>query len=254
MALGGDSHVQVVDGALQIGPLRKGSAMAFGGPCPTPTDAMVFLGRAAIGDKAQAAEAIAGLARQLGQPPQQTAARILSEACDSIAAQVRRMVAEVNGKPVYTIHELLEGKALVPRQLIVVGGPAPYIADQIGASLGIAAVVPDNSDVINASGAAMARTTVELNLTADTEAQIMSVAEQGEQLKIPKRFRMDDVVAAGRERLERIARAAGAREQDLEIELTECQSFNVIRGFSTAGKNIRVRLQIKPGLIKHEPV
>jgi hypothetical protein len=136
-------------------------------------------------------------------------------------------------------------------ELIVVGGPAPYMAEEIGALLGIPATVPENSDVINASGAAMARTTVELNLIADTDAQVMSVAELGEQIEISGDFTVDAVVAAGRERLERIARAAGARAEDLEIELTECQSFNVIRGFATSGKNIRVRLQIKPGLIKH---
>lgn len=254
MALGGDSHVQVVDGRLQIGPERKGSAMAFGGPCPTPTDALIFLGRADMGDQAKAAEAMAALARQLDGSPRQTAESILKQTCESIAGHVRRMVADVNGKPVYTIHELLEGKELVPRQLIVVGGPAPYLADQVGSLLGMPAVVPDDSDVINASGAAMARTTVELNLTADTETRIMCFAEEGERVKIPHRFSVDDVAAAGRERLLRIARDAGASEEDLEIELTECQSFNVIRGFSTAGKNIRVRLQIKPGLIKHEPV
>jgi N-methylhydantoinase A len=152
------------------------------------------------------------------------------------------------------VHELLEEKTLAPKRLIVVGGPAPYVADQIGALLGIPAVVPEHSDVINASGAAMARTTVELNLTADTEAQVLSVAELGEQVRISGRFTEKDVIAAGRERLDRIARAAGAREQDLEIEVTDCQSFNVIRGFATSGKNIRVRLQIKPGLISHETV
>ena len=46
IALGGDSAVRVVDGELVIGPERKGPAMAYGGPSPTPTDALFVLGRA----------------------------------------------------------------------------------------------------------------------------------------------------------------------------------------------------------------
>lgn len=252
MALGGDSHVQVVNGALQIGPERKGSAMAFDGPVPTPTDALIVLGLADIGDKAKALRAMEILATTLQKTPQQVAQSIVDSMCASIAAKVRHMISEVNSKPVYTIHELLEGKTLNPQQLIAVGGPAPYLAKQVGELLQLPAVVPENSDVINASGAAMARTTVELNLLADTESQQLSFAEDGRKVQISSRATVDDIVAIGQERLLEIARAAGARDEDLEVEVADCQSFNVIHGYATTGKNIRVRLQIKPGLIKHE--
>jgi N-methylhydantoinase A len=252
MALGGDSHVQVVHGALQIGPERKGSAMAFDGPVPTPTDALIVLGLADIGDKAKALRAMESLAITLQQTPEQVAKTIVDSMCTSIAAKVTQMVSEVNSKPVYTIHELLEGKTLHPQQLIAVGGPAPYLAKQVGELLKLPAIVPENSDVINASGAAMARTRVELNLLADTESQQLSFAEDGRKVKISSRATVDDIVAIGQERLLEIARAAGARDEDLEVEVADCQSFNVIHGYATTGKNIRVRLQIKPGLIKHE--
>jgi len=41
----------------------------------------------------------------------------------------------------------------------------------------------------------------------------------------------------------------GAHEEDLEIEIIEDQEFNMVRDFYTTGKNIRVKLQVKPGLI-----
>ncbi len=252
MALGGDSHVQIVDGALQIGPERKGSAMAFDGPVPTPTDALIVLGLADIGDKAKALRAMESLASILQQTPNQVAKAIVESMCASIAAKVTQMVSEVNSKPVYTIHELLEGKTLHPQQLIAVGGPAPYLAKQVGELLALPAVVPENSEVINASGAAMARTTVELNILADTESQQLIFAEDGRKMQISARTTVDDVVEIGQARLLEIARAAGARDEDLEVEVADCQSFNVIHGYATTGKNIRVRLQIKPGLIKHE--
>lgn len=251
IGIGGDSHVRVENGKLLIGPERRGSAMAFDGPVPTPTDAMIVLGLADIGDKDKAAKAMDAIAGQLGQTREQAAQAILDGACTSIADKVRAMIAEVNGKPVYTIHELLEGRKLNPKKMIAVGGPAPYMARRMEEILGITAVVPQNSEVINASGAAMARTTVELNLIADTEAKTLSIAEEGLQAEIPKNFTEDDVIEVGKERLIMKAREAGASEADIEVEVADCQSFNVVRGFNTTGKNIRVRLQIKPGLIKH---
>lgn len=251
IAIGGDSHVRVEDGKLLIGPERKGSAMAFDGPVPTPTDAMIVLGLADIGNKEKATAAIAAVAKDLGKPLQETAQAIMDLACATIAAKVRSMIAEVNSKPVYTIHEMLEGKVLAPVDAIVVGGPAPYMAKQVGELLGMATIVPGDSDVINASGAAMARTTVELTLMADTEERLMSVAEEGVVTDIPRGFSMDDLIEIGREKLENIARIAGAPAEDIEIEVADSQSFNVIRNGSTTGKNFRVRLQIKPGLSKH---
>ena len=42
----------------------------------------------------------------------------------------------------------------------------------------------------------------------------------------------------------------GAVPENLEMEVIEAYQFNMIRGFRTIGKNIRVRVQVKPGLIK----
>lgn len=253
MALGGDSEIKVTGGQLQIGPERKGNAMALDGPMPTPTDAMIVLGRARFGSPEKARDAMALLGRQIGLSAEQTASAVMAQMCEAIAAKVRTMIDEINGKPVYTIHELLEARQLAPAQLIAVGGPAPYLAAQVGELLALPAVVPDHSDVINASGAAMARTTVELNLSADTDAGLMSIAEEGALMEIPHQFTVDDVIEVGKETLLRIANEAGARPEDREVEVTDSQSFNIVRGFSTTGKNIRVRLQIKPGLIRHEP-
>lgn len=248
IGLGGDSRVIVVDGRLVIGPERDGPAMAFGGPTPTPTDAMVVLGRLTSGDADRAHAAMAALGAALGQTAHVVAGAILEAASARIAAAVSALVADVNAQPVYTIHEMLAGGRFRPERLVVVGGPAPGLATDVGAKLGMAVDVPADFDVANALGAALARTTAELTLVADTESGMMSIAETGEQVAISSRFSLDDVVAAGRDRLVALARAAGARDDDLAVEVTERQSFNVVRGFSTTGRNMRVRLQIKPGL------
>jgi hypothetical protein len=51
------------------------------------------------------------------------------------------------------------------------------------------------------------------------------------------------------EKLRERARKLGAREADIEVEIVEDQEFNMVRGFYTTGKNIRLKAQIKPGLI-----
>lgn len=106
--------------------------------------------------------------------------------------------------------------------------------------------------MINASGAATARTTVELNIVADTEAQVLSIAEEGVQQKISNRFTLDDVIELGTEKLVRKAKEAGARDEDIVVEVADSQVFNVVRGYSTIGKTCGSDFRIKPGLIKDE--
>jgi N-methylhydantoinase A len=98
-------------------------------------------------------------------------------------------------------------------------------------------------------GTAMARTTSELSLLADTEQRILTICEDGLQTAIPSRFTMADAVRIGSERLREKVLKMGAAEEDLEIEVVEAQEFNMVRGFNTTGKNMRVKVQIKPGCI-----
>ena len=68
-------------------------------------------------------------------------------------------------------------------------------------------------------------------------------------MPITARFSREDAIKIGMEKLREKAAAMGAEEKDLAIEVVESQEFNMVRGFYTSGKNIRVKLQIKPGLI-----
>ena len=46
------------------------------------------------------------------------------------------------------------------------------------------------------------------------------------------------------------AKSAGAISEKIDAEITEESSFNMVRGFYTSGKDIRVKAQVKPGLIQ----
>lgn len=249
IGLGGDSCVRVDQGRLRIGPDRAGPAAAFGGPGPTPTDAMIMLGLTDIGERAKARDALMPLAEALNCSVERAAQRIYDEACGIIADEVGRVIAEINNQPVYTIHEMLEGKQLQPKILYVVGGPAGPMGPRLGALLNCPVHIPEHPEVANAIGAALARTTAEITVLADTEQKFLSIAEDGYRVAISPRFSREDAIGVGREKLREKAIRMGAAPDDLEIEVVESQEFNMVDQFYTTGKNIRVKLQVKPGLI-----
>ena len=249
IGLGGDSCVRYVNEALAIGPDREGPAAAFGGFCPTPTDAMIVLGLTKIGDREKSVAAIKGIADRMRCPVEEAAQRIFDQSCRIIVAQIKEVIEEINNQPVYTIHEMLEEKTLKPKALHVVGGPAEPMAPYLGRLLNCPVFIPEHAEVANAIGAALARTTAELTILADTEQKMLTIAEEGYQTAIPARFGREDAIRVGRERLREKTVKMGAAEGDIEIEVIENQEFNMVKEFYTTGKNIRVKLQVKPGLI-----
>lgn len=249
IGVGGDSKVQYENEELTIGPERVGPAAAFNGPYPTPTDAMIILGLTDIGDRLMAEAAIARIADKMKTTVEEAAQTIFEQSCQKIASAVTDMIAEINNKPVYTIHEILEGKKVIPQVLYVVGGPAEPMAQRLGELLNCAPFIPRYAEVANAIGAALARTTTEITILADTEKKLLTIVEEGIQQAITSKFSKDDGIFICREKLKERAIKMGAQEKDIEMEIIEDQEFNMVRGYYTTGKNIRLKAQIKPGLI-----
>jgi N-methylhydantoinase A len=255
IGVGGDSAVRLKDGHLSIGPDRMGRAMAFGGPVPTPTDAFSVLGLINDGDRNRAAEGLTPVARALDLSLENAAVAVFEQACRQIMAGAHEMVDRINSKPVYTVHELWEGSEVKPRHIMVLGGPAPQFADKLRTMFdGSVSVVP-HWQVANAVGSALARTTSEVILFADTAQQVAVAAGEHFSREIPPSFKLEDARQLALQLLHDKALRRGANSDYLDLEVTEAYQFNMIRGFHTIGKNIRVRAQIKPGLIRgYDPV
>ena len=255
IGVGGDSVVRVVNGKIQIGPDRLGMAMAYGGPVPTPTDAILFLGVGEGGNPEKTREGIQAVADALGTDLRQAAERIFQQACRKILDEAGRMIERINAKPVYTVHELWEGHRLQPRRILVLGGPAPWFAKGLERLSDSRVEVVPRWAVANAIGAGLARTTCEVVLYADTQRKIATAPEEHFTTAIPATYRQADAVTAALELLRQKAIVRGANPEDLELEVIEAMSFNMVRGFYTTGKNIRVRAQVKPGLIHgYDPI
>ena len=250
IGLGGDSAVTVVAGKLRIGPERHGPAMAYGGPAPTPTDALVVLGEITDGDRGQSENGINSLAKELALSPKEMANRILNDFCQTILSAADNMIMRVNSKPVYTVHELQDGYQIQPHTMSVLGGPARHFAERLGKISAFQVSVVPKWKVANAIGAALARTTCEVSLFADTEQGIAFAPEENFYAKISKDFSKEDAIQQAFDLLRTKAIQKGAQTSDLEMEVIEDQAFNMVRGFNTTGQNIRVKVQVKPGLIQ----
>jgi N-methylhydantoinase A/oxoprolinase/acetone carboxylase beta subunit len=249
IGIGGDSVVKITDGSIRIGPERNGVALAYGGAAPTPTDALFVLGKIDGGDRQKALQGFQDLAAAGGTAPEAFARQVFEQACRGILDEAQALVERINNRPVYTVQEIQESDEIRPTHLLIMGGPAPYFAEQIGKMSDFTVQVVPRWPVANAIGAALARTTCEVTLFADTEIGALRAPEEGFTQQIGKGFTDQDALAKAGELLNQKARQMGAIMPDIEIEMLENQQFNMVRGFLTTGKNIRIRVQVKPGLI-----
>jgi N-methylhydantoinase A/oxoprolinase/acetone carboxylase beta subunit len=249
IGLGGDSAVKVNDGIISIGPERLGPAMAYGGPAPTPTDALFILEDIPDGNRQRAAAGLEPLAKAMGFSVKSFAAEIIDLTCKKILNAARQLVYRINSKPVYTVHELQEGYVVTPETVLVLGGPAPHFAKYLESASNYRVRVVPKWGVANALGAALARTTCQVSFFADTERKVAEAPEENFSQTIDRGFNIDAAIDQAFELLRIKAIERGANVDHLEMEILEKLQFNMVRGFNTVGKNLRVKVQVKPGLI-----
>ncbi len=245
IGLGGDSTVAWHNNTFRIGPERQGTSMAEGGTAPTPTDAMVVLGKLTIGSQQKAARAM--LALSPTQSPEYTASLLLESFAQHISLAVEEMIEEIFARPVYTVAALLHRRRIQPKHVIAIGGPAAALQSFLKEALFLPCTVPANHEVANAIGAARARLTVQANLYADTADRQLSIPEISCLEKIGPAYTMSDA-----EKRLKLAISALVGEMGMqscpEIDFLERLEMNVVRGFSTSGKILTLKAQIRPGL------
>ena len=250
IGLGGDSMVKLNHHGLQIGPERSGAAMAYGGPAPTPTDALFVLGMVTDGDREKSLHGFAPIAKKLNQSIEKLAETVFELTCQNIWKAAQTFIQRINSQPVYTVHEMMEGYKVQPATMLILGGPAAYFAEALGKISNLKVRVVPKWKVANAIGAALARTTCEVVLFADTESQIATAPEEAYFERIERKFKRKDALHLALGLLKKKALKRGANPDFMETEIIEDMEFNMVRGFNTIGKNIRVRVQVKPGLIQ----
>ena len=242
IACGGDSLVQINEGSIQLGPIRKGVAACLGGPAPTPTDALVILGLSKIGDKMLAKESLEPLALELNLSLTEFAEEVIDRFCKKIRLKIEEILKKLNSQAVYTINELLSSKEIEADNLVMIGGPAKALADRLSTELGLAYQLPRESKVANAIGASLAQITQKCTLYADTSQGYYQIPEFELRKQVNTDFNLDQAKEVVKKELKKRVNSEAL------IEIINAQSFNLIRGFNTVGEIIEVTAQIKPGL------
>ena len=254
IAIGGDSVVAVsgqgCGGSLAVGPHRDGPPLCMGGKGPTPTDALRVLGLSSIGDAAKAEKAMQIVAEGLGCTAKEAAQKVVDAVVDKIVFEVNEMFREWEQEPAYRIWEIMKRELLSAQSVVGVGGGAPPLVPLVAARLGAAAIVPEYAPVANAIGAAVARPTLTLNLHIDTEKGEFSVAEEGLTGRVTdQKMTPEDAERLAKKLLAERAARLGIGEYAGEAEVTYSEVFNMIRGWSTVGRLMDVRMEIPAGLL-----
>jgi len=249
IGLGGDSHVRIEENTIKIGPKRLDAAVAFGGKHLTPTDALVYLGKMTGQYPDKSKDKLKEMAQEIGLEPKALALKIVSMVGQKIKETIEEILDQLNANPVYTIEKLLQDRRIKPQAVEMIGGPAQALAPYLEESLELPVFYPERYEVANAIGAALAKPTVEINMIADTERKILSVPELEIYEKIGKDYNLDKAQDYALELVSKAGTTLGLPQDQIEAEIVEASSFNMVQGYYGVDKNIRVKAQIKPGLL-----
>ncbi len=250
IGIGGDSILAVSGTSVTAGPERRGPSMADGGSAPTLIDAFNVKKLAAYGDTAASEKGVRALAKKSGRSPEDLAGAAIDYAMRAIKEASDAMVRTINEKPVYTVHEVLEGKTIVPKRLYVMGGPARAFSDALAKRFGLPITVPEQYAVANAVGAALTRATMDIELFADTERGVMLIPFLNVNERVSGSYTLEHAKKDAQARLADHLAGLGVKPAECASEIIEAASFNMVGGWSTTGRNIRVKCQVKPGIVK----
>lgn len=254
IGIGGDSAVSFDAGRLKVGPIRLGPCMAFGGNSPALLDAFNVLDKLELGDHEASRRGLEQLAAQSSATGEifsaaQIAALAVSEAMEQIRVAAATVLAEINSRPIYTIRELLGHRDIAPTRGYIMGTPAAAFAPHLRRALGLDIDMPRRYAVTNAIGAALARTTTEIELFADTEQGVLLIPSLDIRRRVDLSYKLSearaDALAATGESLA----AQGIAPSEAPVDILEDVSFNMVGERGLLGRNIRVRCQVRPGIL-----
>lgn len=246
IGLGGDSLLKIDDENLSIGPERLDRPLGLGGKFPTVTDALIVLDLLKIGHKEKSKKGLIDLlnSANLEMDIINFCRFIIDTFIEILYKRVYELLDEINKKPLYTVKEVLENRQINPKEIKIIGGPGKVLAPFIEEKFKIKTTVPKYYKIANAIGAALSKPTMEANLIGDTKTKRLNVPEFSIYENIDSSFNQQK----GEEFLKKLLLNNVNTEFENEVEIIESESFNTVDLYEFY-KNIRIKGQVKPGLI-----
>lgn len=250
MALGGDSALRWDGKKITLGPDRLGPAACFGGPAATPIDAVNLLEGGKLGPAALSGGALEKVAGQAGLKTEELARAVVQQVNSRLKTGIEEMFKSWEQEPAYKIWEIINKRQVGPERVVGVGAAAGAFVPDLAADLDCRALVHRYSPVANALGTAVARPTLSLLLHADTAQQTYSLNLEGITGKFDPGWQLTEAKELARKQLQKIAAQRGIAKYADRCEFFLEEQFNMIRGWSTAGKLFDVGVQIASGVIE----
>ncbi|MBN2807938.1 MAG: hydantoinase/oxoprolinase family protein [Deltaproteobacteria bacterium] len=250
IGVGGDSAITISSaGEIRVGPKRMGPPLALAGPQPTLIDVCNVKGLSALGDCRKSLIGLKALADKYGITIENITENALETALETIHGEALKLLEEINQRPVYTVAEVVHGAAIKPQKLYIMGGPAAILAPLLGRKFALPTEVPDNFAVANAIGTALTRTTMEIELFADTGKKLMFIPNLGIRKTIDNSYSLSQAQTYCINELVKYLNENGHPEiTAADVSVVEAETFNMVDDYSAGSKSIRVSCQIRPGL------
>lgn len=252
IGVGGDSLLSVAGNAVQVGPLREGPALAFGGARATLLDALNVLNASQnredlmAGDAVASSNGIGALAALYGFEPQTLAQMAVDNAMAQIAQAAQTLVNDVNARPIYTLAALKAAREAHPGQVWLVGGPSGCVRRFLAQTLGIPVETPPHAPIANAIGAALTLPTDSLDLYVDTGRGVLTVPTLALNERIGKGYSVDEASERACGLLRQRLAVAGVESP--HVEVTSADMFATLDDMGRGSKYIQVECQAVPGI------
>ncbi len=273
LGLGGDTplvydakHKELLLGSAQSSrqQIRQGNAMVFGGTVPTLVDALAVLCTEKdllMGmDVVAARDGLESLTKTQGAELKALLEKVVHRACEDMLLGLRDILHSLQGRPVYTLAQLLEGYSIQPQYICLVGGPAvllqAWLQPMAEKTLGARVFVPKHSACANALGAALSLPTDSIYFLADTLQGIWHIPTLSLRGKLEGGFTVEKAQTMALEALRNKAAQEGFCAQEVALrhaEVVQCQCFATLDERGRGGKDIRVQCQWRPGLVLSVP-
>ena len=252
LALGGDSPVTINQDVVSVGSRRKGSAACLGGELPTVIDAFNHKHRLGIGNEAQSTAKLTWIVQNTGLDIETLCTEVENIVINRLQEAIQNMFQEWENEPAYRVWEVVHGRKFNVQEIIGIGAATGAIIPVLARKMGVDCIIPEYASVANALGACVARPTLALKVHIDTENGYFVLDQEGISGPIAagRNMQMQDAQDLARQHLIEMAKVRGMTEYADEAEFYLQEQFNVIRGWSTAGKIFDIGVQISPGLIK----
>jgi len=246
LPVGGDHTAALEGGAVALKPTRAGMAACLGGPEPTLTDALCYLGYADVGDPALARRALESLGA-----PDAVAKTLAAQALSRIESGIAAMFETWQREPVYRLWQLRQKGLRRPDVLVGVGAAAASLVPLLAQRLGARALIPSYAPVANALGAAVARSTYTTTVRIDTERRTLEVAETGLVEALPSgRMTLDGARKLAHDCMTRQGVDLGLPGVAEDVAEVLAEQFNIVEGWQTLGKIFDIQLERRCGLVE----